>query len=75
MKIVWFKISNQDILAHLKYKSQPNNIFVGATVKQGDLLGQTSTTGRSTGPHLHIGLKDSTGKILDVLSYIDFNNS
>lgn len=56
---------------HLQYKSQPFNIKEGILVKSGDLLGRTSTTGRSTGGHLHLGLSDNSGKLLDALVYID----
>jgi len=39
----------------------------------GEFLGKTSTTGLSTGPHLHLGLKTLDGKVLDALEYIDFD--
>ena len=57
---------------HLQYHSQPFNLKVGSQVKKGDLIGRTSTTGQSTGPHLHLGLKDKDGNLLDAMSYIDF---
>lgn len=60
---------------HLKYMSMPSFVYVGATVNRGDYLGKTSTTGQSTGPHLHIGLKKDDGTIMDALQYIDFSNS
>lgn len=47
---------------------------VGTTVKKGSILGRTSATGLSTKPHLHLGLKDEEGKLLDALNYIDFTN-
>lgn len=59
---------------HLQYNSQPFQLRKGSLVRKGDLLGRTSTTGTSTGPHLHLGLKDSDGKLLDAISYIDFTN-
>lgn len=52
--------------------SMPSSVYVGATVNRGDYLGKTSTTGQSTGPHLHIGLKKDDGTIMDALQYIDF---
>ncbi len=58
---------------HLQYKSQPFTIRKGTLVRKGELLGRTSTTGTSTGPHLHMGLKDPEGNLLDVMSYIDFS--
>lgn len=57
---------------HIQYNSQPFGIRKGTLVKKGDLLGRTSTTGTSTGPHLHLGLKDPEGNLLDAMSYIDF---
>lgn len=57
---------------HIQYKSQPYGIRKGTIVKKGELLGRTSTTGISTGPHLHLGLKDKEGNLLDAMSYIDF---
>lgn len=59
------------IYYHIKYKSTP--FKKGDIISKGEFLGLTSTTGYSTGPHLHIGLKDSHGKTLDVMQYIDFN--
>lgn len=59
---------------HIQYNSQPFQLRKGSLVRKGDLLGRTSTTGTSTGPHLHLGLKDPDGKLLDAISYIDFTN-
>ena len=59
---------------HLQYNSQPFQLRKGSLVRKGDLLRRTSTTGTSTGPHLHLGLKDPDGKLLDAISYIDFTN-
>ena len=58
---------------HIKYQSTPYGIRKGSIIKKGDLLGKTSTTGQSTGAHLHLGLKDETGTLLDALAYIDFS--
>lgn len=58
---------------HIKSNSIVANYNrVGAIVKEGTVLGKTSTTGMSTGPHLHLELKDSSGTVLDAMNYMDF---
>lgn len=44
----------------------------GANVHEGEALGKTSTTGMSTGPHLHLEVKDSKGKVVDAMLYTNF---
>ena len=70
------KCSNDLIVTygHIQYNSQPYLIKVGSIVRKGELLGRTSTTGKSTGGHLHLGLKNSSENLLDAFAYIDFNN-
>jgi murein DD-endopeptidase MepM/ murein hydrolase activator NlpD len=43
-------------------------IKVGVTVKKRQIIGYVGNTGRSTGPHLHFGLKKA-GKFIDPLKY------
>lgn len=67
---------SNDLIAvyqHLKYNSVPYMLTKNSIVKKGDLLARSSTTGMSTGPHLHLGLRTKEGFCLDALSYIDFN--
>ena len=59
---------------HIKYNSVYGDKQIGSTVMKGEPLLKTSTTGLSTGPHLHLGLKTKDGKPLDAFSYIDFSN-
>lgn len=50
--------------AHLSYI--PRTLKRGKEVKQKELIGHVGSTGRSTGPHLHYGVKDN-GKWVDPL--------
>jgi murein DD-endopeptidase MepM/ murein hydrolase activator NlpD len=51
----------QSYYAHLSKFAQ--GMKPGTTVKQGTVLGYVGSTGRSTGPHLHLGIKDERGFI------------
>jgi hypothetical protein len=44
---------------------------VGDHVNAGDIVGLSGNTGNSTGPHLHFGLKDANGSVLDPTPYAD----
>lgn len=55
--------------AHLSKYAVEN----GAKVKQGDIIAYTGNTGRSTGPHVHITLKDTaTNKWINPVTEIQF---
>lgn len=41
------------------------NVSAGDVVEQGTLLGQSGSTGRGTGAHLHFGIKDKSGALID----------
>lgn len=38
---------------------------VGEHINAGDIVGLSGNTGNSTGPHLHFGLKDASGSVID----------
>jgi murein DD-endopeptidase MepM/ murein hydrolase activator NlpD len=46
------------------------NIKPGQTVKPGEVIGTIGSTGSSTGPHLHFGLKDARGNTIDPSRYV-----
>lgn len=46
----------------------------GEEISAGELIGISGNTGHSTGPHLHIGLKDATGKFVDPDRYLAVHN-
>lgn len=54
----------------LHYHLDSLKVKAGQAVVEGTLLGYTGTTGKSTGIHLHLGVKDSvTGKFEDPHAY------
>jgi murein DD-endopeptidase MepM/ murein hydrolase activator NlpD len=52
------------VYAHFK-KETVTPRRVGDTVEAGDYLGVIGSSGLSTGPHLHLGVQDSAGNLLD----------
>ena len=60
----------QTYYAHL----QSISVTEGEIVEAGDLLGESGSTGNSTGPHLHYGIKQKTetGQVwLNPIYYFD----
>lgn len=59
--VVRDKDGNETLYGHL------NSISVkqGQEVKRGEIIGLTGNTGGSTGPHLHLEYRDSSGKLHD----------
>jgi murein DD-endopeptidase MepM/ murein hydrolase activator NlpD len=59
----------EGLVSHYAHLSRfAAGIKAGVAVKQGQVVGYVGSTGRSTGPHLHYGLKKN-GKFLDPLTY------
>lgn len=56
------------IYGHL---SDNSLVKIGQEIQKGDLIGLSGNTGRSTGAHLHLGLKDEGGNFVDPSKYLD----
>lgn len=60
------------ILGHL---SDNSAVHIGQHIHKGDFLGLTGTTGRSTGCHLHVGLRDGeTNKLINPERFFNDND-
>jgi len=49
---------------HMK-KGSPTKKAIGATVKEGEIIGYVGSSGMSTGPHLHFEVQDSANTLID----------
>lgn len=68
--IIYHGKGNSTLYGHLDNLSgSPYNVKVGDTVRQGDLIGWSGTSGNSTGPHLHFGIKENDTWV-DPLNYL-----
>ena len=68
--IIYHGKGNSTLYGHLDNLSgSPYNVKVGDTVRQGDLIGWSGTSGNSTGPHLHFGIKEHDVWV-DPLNYL-----
>ena len=68
--IIYHGKGNSTLYGHLDNLSgSPYNVKLGDTVRQGDLIGWSGTSGNSTGPHLHFGIKENDTWV-DPLNYL-----
>jgi murein DD-endopeptidase MepM/ murein hydrolase activator NlpD len=42
-----------------------SNISTGATVNRGQLIGFVDRSGRTTGPHVHVSVRNPAGELID----------
>jgi murein DD-endopeptidase MepM/ murein hydrolase activator NlpD len=56
-------IDHNDTVSTLYAHLSESLVVVGQEVEKGDLIGLIGSTGRSTGPHLHLGLRWHNAKI------------
>jgi len=68
-KAVFIKMEDgrQYILGHLS----DIKVSVGEHINKGDLLALSGNTGRSTGPHVHFGAVDPSGKFVDPVTLFE----
>jgi murein DD-endopeptidase MepM/ murein hydrolase activator NlpD len=61
----------QTVYGHMIYGSQ--TVRVGDTVTRGEILGDTGSTGASTGPHLHFEVRPGGGEAVEPLTWLAAN--
>ena len=70
----YFTVKDANGYTHIYYHmQQPPGFKVGETINAGQMFGKVGSTGQSTGPHLHYGLKNPGGTLIDPEPYITDN--
>jgi hypothetical protein len=65
------KIRHEDGYVSLYAHLDPSlDVKVGQQVTEGQALGKVGMTGNTTGPHLHFGLYDTSGKAIDPSTFL-----
>jgi hypothetical protein len=71
-KGVFVRLDSGEKVIYGHLSDVPSNIDIGDKVNVGDLIAYSGNTGRSTGGHLHLGLRDSqTNEFIDPIKYSD----
>lgn len=67
----YIKIKHDDgKISSYAHLSKNDVIAVGEKVKKGDKIAESGNTGKSTGPHLHLAIRDKDGKFIDPTTVI-----
>jgi murein DD-endopeptidase MepM/ murein hydrolase activator NlpD len=69
----WFRMrhANGYFTEYFHLSQIKKGLVVGSVVKQGELLGKTGNSGRSTGPHLHYGMMKACSKCPKGFQYVN----
>ena len=60
------------LYAHL---ASPSNLIEGSAISEGTIIGTQGSTGRSTGKHLHLTMRDAAGELIDPAEYMSGGGS
>ncbi len=67
---VEIKHANNFVSRYLHMKDKSVLVKKGDIVRKGDIIGTMGNTGNSSGAHLHLGILDKNGKVIDPLPYL-----
>ena len=62
---------NDGTLATYGHLNSPSNLLEGTAINEGDLIGIQGSTGRSTGKHLHLTIRDANNELVDPEEYME----
>lgn len=64
-------VKHSDTLRSVYMHLENRQVKVGQHVKKGDILGIMGNTGHSTGPHLHLEIRDDTAPLYKYCKFAD----